>query len=80
MKYKYIGETEKVFPSIGVTVKPGDEFDAPAGFVSIDVQAVNVKPVEAKPNFSSKPKAKQEEVKKEEETDPSAASDTTLGE
>ena len=76
MKYKYIGETEKVFPSIRVTVKPGDEFDAPAGFVSVDVITV-----EAKPNFSSKPKAKHEEIKKEEETtDPSAASDTTLGE
>lgn len=76
MKYKYIGETEKVFPGIGVTVKPGDEFDAPAGFV-----AIGVEPVETKQHFSSKPKAKQEEVKKEEETiDPSAASDTTLGE
>lgn len=76
MKYKYIGETEKVFPGIGVTVKKGDEFDAPAGFV-----AVGVVPVETKQHFSSKPKAKQEEVKKEEETiDPSAASDTTLGE
>lgn len=75
MKYKYIGETAKVFPSIGVTVEPGDEFDAPAGFVSVDVISS-----ETKPNFSSKPKAKQEEVKKEEESDPSAASDTTLGE
>ena len=76
MKYRYIGETEKVFPGIGVTVKKGDEFDAPAGFVSVDVISV-----EAKPNFSSKPKAKQEEVKKEEETiEPSAASDITLGE
>ena len=75
MKYKYIGETEKVFPGIGVTVKPGDEFDAPAGFV-----ATNVVPVETKQHFSSKPKAKQEEVKEEETIDPSAASDTTLGE
>ena len=76
MKYKYIGETEKVFPSIRVTVKPGDEFDAPAGFV-----ATNVVPVETKQHFSSKPKAKHEEVKEEEQTtEPSAASDTTLGE
>ena len=76
MKYKYIGETEKVFPGIGVTVKPGDEFDAPAGFVAIDVISV-----ETKPTFSSKPK-KHEEAKepKEETIEPSAASDTTLGE
>ena len=77
MKFRYIGETEKVFPGIGVTVKPGDEFDAPAGFVAIDVVSV-----EAKPSFSSKHK-KHEEVKEEpqeESTEPSAASDTTLGE
>ena len=77
MKYKYIGETEKVFPSIGVTVKPGDEFDAPAGFV-----AVNVTLAETKPSFSSKPKKHEEvkEAKEEESIEPSAASDTTLGE
>lgn len=77
MKYRYIGETAKVFPSIGVTVEPGDEFDAPAGFVAIDVVSV-----EAKPSFSGKHK-KHEEVKeeaKEESIEPSAASDTTLGE
>ena len=74
MKYRYIGETEKVFPGIGVTVKPGDEFDAPAGFV-----ATGVIPVDAKPHSSVKPKAK-DEVKEEEPTEPSAASDTTLGE
>ena len=77
MKYKYIGETEKVFPGIGVTVKQGDEFDAPAGFVAIDVISV-----EAKPTFSSKPKKHEEakEAKVEESIEPSAASDTTLGE
>jgi hypothetical protein len=32
MKYKYNGTEERVFPSIGITVKPGDEFDAPEGF------------------------------------------------
>ena len=32
MKLKYNGTDERVFPAIGVTVKPGDEFDAPEGF------------------------------------------------
>ena len=75
MKYKYVGETEKVFPGLGITVKPGDEFDAPAGFA-----AVNVIVAEAKQNSSHKHKAKDDEVKTEETTDQSAASDTTLGE
>jgi hypothetical protein len=74
MKYKYVGEAEKVFPHLGLTVKPGDEFDAPAGFVATDVIAVD-----AKPNSSTKPKA-DVEVKETETTEPSAASDTTLGE
>ena len=30
MKYTYIGTDERVIPSLGLTVKPGDEFDAPA--------------------------------------------------
>lgn len=32
MKLKYNGTDERVFPAIGITVKPGDEFDAPEGF------------------------------------------------
>ena len=75
MKYKYIGEAEKVFPHLGITVKPGDEFDAPAAFV-----ATNVVPVETKQISSFKHKAKDDEVKTEQITEPSAASDTTLGE
>lgn len=31
MKYTYIGTDERVIPALGLTVKPGDEFDAPAG-------------------------------------------------
>ena len=30
MKYTYIGTDERVIPALGLTVKPGDEFDAPA--------------------------------------------------
>ena len=37
MKYTYIGSDERVIPSRGLTVKPGDEFDAPAGLKLHDV-------------------------------------------
>lgn len=37
MKYKYNGTDERVFPSLGVVVKPGDEFEAPENFVAVDV-------------------------------------------
>lgn len=37
MKYKYNGTDERVFPSLGVVVKPGEEFDAPENFNAPDV-------------------------------------------
>lgn len=49
MKYKYNGTDERVFPSIGVTVKPGDEFDAPEGFVAVDVISASAKPSVTEP-------------------------------
>jgi len=49
MKYKYNGTDERVFPSIGVTVKPGDEFDAPEGFVAVDVTSASAKASVTKP-------------------------------
>jgi len=36
MRLKYNGTDERVFPAIGITVKPGDEFDAPEGFAHPD--------------------------------------------
>jgi hypothetical protein len=30
-KYRYEGQEELVFPTLGVTVKNGDEFDGPEG-------------------------------------------------
>jgi hypothetical protein len=39
MKLKYKGTDERVFPSLGITVKPGDEFDAPEGFSHPDCEA-----------------------------------------
>lgn len=32
MKYKYIGTDSRVFPTLGITVKPGEEFEAPEKF------------------------------------------------
>jgi hypothetical protein len=33
MKYTYNGEQERDFPTLGLTLKPGDTFDAPKDFV-----------------------------------------------
>ena len=53
MRLKYNGTDERVFPAFGVTVQPGDEFDAPEGFAHPDcapagapraVQAAPIKP------------------------------------
>ena len=37
MKVTYTGTDERVFPTLGITVQPGDEFDAPEGFASANV-------------------------------------------
>ena len=37
MKYKYTGTDERVFPSLGVVVTSGAEFEAPEGFTAPDV-------------------------------------------
>lgn len=39
MKVKYTGTDERVFPTLGITAKPGDEFDAPEDFVAPNVEA-----------------------------------------
>jgi hypothetical protein len=39
MKLTYIGTEEKVFPTLGITLKPGDIFDAPDGFSHPDFKA-----------------------------------------
>jgi len=35
--YQYNGDEEKVFPTLGVTVKPGDTFDTTDEVISADV-------------------------------------------
>ena len=39
MRLKYNGTDERVFPTLGITLKPGDEFDAPEGFAHPDCAA-----------------------------------------
>ena len=53
MKLTYKGTDERVFPTLGITVKPGDEIDAPQGFAHPDFVAGGAKPtsVAMKPNM-----------------------------
>lgn len=45
MKVKYTGESERVFPTLGIIAQPNDEFDAPADFSSADVVPSKSTPV-----------------------------------
>jgi hypothetical protein len=86
MKYKYKGTVERVFPSLGITVKPGDEFEAPSNFSAADVTGAN----ESSPAKAFKPNAKdgdkdgfvQDGTQHERpvESTSSAPSDSTVGE
>jgi hypothetical protein len=55
-KFKYVGEGERVFPSLGLTLKSEQEFDAPDNFIAVNVVAIIVptpkapKPTELKPS------------------------------
>ena len=80
MKYKYNGTDERVFPGVKVTVKPGDEFDAPEGFTAANVVPAAPKPSPVKPTEPKEVKAVKEEKEiKEEKIEMSAASDHKLG-
>jgi hypothetical protein len=65
MKLTYNGTDERVFPTLGITVKQGEQFDAPEGFSHPDFTVGG----EAKPSFTTAPKS-------ETTTNQSAASDT----
>jgi hypothetical protein len=49
MKLTYKGTDERVFPTLGITAKPGDEFDAPEGFTHPECESAGHKSVQAKP-------------------------------
>lgn len=68
--FRYDGESERVFPSIRVTVSRGGVFEAPEDFTAPDVVAVN---------NSTKPSAPAVEPSKTKETK-SAPSDKIAGE
>lgn len=58
MKYKYVGTDERVIPSLGIIVKPNEEFDAPDDFAAADVTAASgsksfTKPVTSAPSDKS---------------------------
>ena len=76
MKYKYNGTDERVFPGVKVTVKPGDEFDAPEGFKAANVVSAETKTFTVK---ATEPKETKEETKPKETITMSAASDHKLG-
>ena len=40
-KYKYTGSGKRVFPTLGITVKSGDTFDAPDNLILKDVELVS---------------------------------------
>jgi hypothetical protein len=54
MKYKYKGTDERVFPSLGLVVKPGDEFEAPENFSAADVVPAGAKIVNKTPSPETK--------------------------
>jgi len=44
MQFTYNGSDERVFPSIAVTVQPGDTFEAPDDFSAANVSSQSTKP------------------------------------
>lgn len=41
--FTYNGEDERTFPALGITVKPGDTFDAPEDFSAANVSSTSKK-------------------------------------
>lgn len=71
-KYRYTGGGNRVFPSLGLTVKSGDEFEAPDNFIAVGV----VKVENPAPQFTKKAeKPKEPEIETE-----SDSSDESAGE
>lgn len=53
MKFQYNGSDERVIPSLGITVKQGDTFEAPADFSAFEVSSVGSKSEPAKQKVES---------------------------
>jgi hypothetical protein len=68
MKLKYNGTDERVFPTLGITLKPGDEFDAPEGFAHPDCAAAGfAKPAAVTPTPAPTKSAASDDDSKESE-------------
>ena len=53
MKFTYRGEDVRDFPSLGITLKPNDSFDAPDDFSAANVTSAKSKPVVGEKNDTS---------------------------
>ena len=75
-RYIYNGEEDRVFPSLGITVKKGESFDGPEGLrargLSLDSNAKSA------PAVPTAPKETVKEVNKSQNNQ-SASSDITAG-
>lgn len=85
MKLTYKGDDERAFPSLGITVKPGDEIDAPEGFAHPDFVAGGASKKKAEFNSNAKDGDKDGFVQdgtihERPVSKPSAASDIKAGE
>jgi hypothetical protein len=52
-KYKYNGSDERVFPTLGITVQPDSEFEAPEGFIAEGVALASTGFNKPKPTMSA---------------------------
>lgn len=69
VKYRYDGEAERVFPSVPITVKKGDEFEAPAGLSAKGLKVI-----------TEEKKKEIKEIKEiKQDSKPSASPDITVG-
>lgn len=51
--YKYTGSSERVFPTLGITVKSGDTFQGPDNFIAKNVELTSSAPKPKAPETSA---------------------------
>lgn len=76
-RYEYKGAGERVFPTLGITVKSGDSFEGPEGLKAPGLSLASS--AKTAPAVATAPKETPKEPVKEETIKPSASSDTTAG-
>jgi hypothetical protein len=65
MKLFYNGTDERVFPTLGITVNQGDQFDAPEGFEHPDCSASGGAKPFTKTNTNTTPSAASDPITNE---------------